>query len=330
MSQQYLILSNIEVQDANAVAGITYGFPAVTNFLGFVHALSRKLKGVTLDGCVIVCHDFQLHTYQADRNKYSDYYFSQTKNPSAGRYQNASKGNPPPVIEEGKIHMNVSLIIECDGSLGSSYDIEMFENNIKNLALVHRLAGGRIISIANAKVKTIENNQDWRKIRHSLLPSFILQERNSYLLDNLTKLQEEDSSVGMLEAWLDFCSIKYKAEPELKPNETLSEKTKAKWNQIERPNRGYLIPLMVGYQAIDRLYKAGEVANTRDPTKPFCFVEAIYSIGEWRSPHRIESIEEVLWRYSYREEEGYYLATQEAHDESKDKFDDISAELEFM
>ena len=331
---QYITLSHIEVQDANAIAGITYGFPAVTNFLGFVHALSRKLeekKGVSLGGCVIVCHDFQLHTYQADSYKYSDYYFSQTKNTSSGRYhQSKDRGNTPPVIEEGKMQMNVSLVIECNGLKSSnSEDIELFENYIKNLALRHRLAGGRIMSIASSRVESIVDENGFRKIRHRLLPGFVLKERNAYLQEHLAKLQEENSQADMLEAWLDFSSIKYRAEPILKDGEELSEKTEAVWNKVERPNKGYLIPLMVGYQAIDRVYEAGEVANTRDPTKQFCFVEAIYGIGEWLSPHRLESLEEVLWRYKYKD--GYYLTTQETDKSSKEEIDDdISNELDFM
>lgn len=329
---QYITLSHIEVQDANCVAGITYGFPAVTQFLGFVHALSRKLeekKAVTLGGCVIVCHDFQLHTYQSDAYKYGDYYFSQTKNPSAGRYQSASKGNPPPVIEEGKMNMNISLVIEChDFNIGDSKEIEALEKYIKNLTLRHRLAGGRIMQIANAKIETIVDEKGFRKIRRRLLPGFVLKERNDYLQEHLKKLQKENSSADMQEAWLDFCSIKYQAEPILKSNEELSEKTDATWNRIEKPNKGYLVPLQVGYQAIDKLYEAGEVANTRDPTVPFCFVEAIYGIAEWLSPHRIESLEEVLWRYRY--EDGYYLTTQNTYIHNENEFDDISSELEFM
>jgi len=326
---QYITLSHIEVQDANAIAGITYGFPAVTQFLGFVHALSRKVDekmGVTLGGCVIVCHDFQLHIYKSDR--YSDYYFSQTKNPTAGRYNEKYKGKDAPIIEEGKMQMNVSLVIECHGfNEGGNEEIRVFEQYIKNLALRHRLAGGRIISIADSRLETITDEKGFRKVRRRLLPGFVLKERNAYLQEHLAKLQEENSHADMLEAWLDFSSIKYRAEPILKDGEELSEKTEAVWNKVERPNKGYLVPLMVGYQAIDRLYEAGEVANTRDPTKPFCFVEAIYGIGEWLSPHRLESLEEVLWRYKY--EDGYYLTTQETYESSKDEIDDISEILEF-
>ncbi|MBU4202241.1 MAG: type I-F CRISPR-associated protein Csy2, partial [Candidatus Altiarchaeota archaeon] len=31
------------------------------------------------------------------------------------------------------------------------------------------------------------------------------------------------------------------------------------------------------------LYQPGDVANTRDPDCPFCFVESAHGLGEWRS-----------------------------------------------
>ena len=40
---QFILIDHIIVQNANAVAGFTWGFPAITHFLGFVHNLSRKL-----------------------------------------------------------------------------------------------------------------------------------------------------------------------------------------------------------------------------------------------------------------------------------------------
>jgi CRISPR-associated protein Csy2 len=34
---QYILIERIKVQNANAIAGFTWGFPAITHFLGFVH-----------------------------------------------------------------------------------------------------------------------------------------------------------------------------------------------------------------------------------------------------------------------------------------------------
>lgn len=38
-----ILLRRLRVENANAIAGVTWGFPAITHFLGFTHALSRKL-----------------------------------------------------------------------------------------------------------------------------------------------------------------------------------------------------------------------------------------------------------------------------------------------
>lgn len=119
----YITLSHIQVQSANCVTGITYGFPAITSFLGFVRALSIKLQkshGLTLDGCAVVAHQHQLLTYKADQ--YSDNYFSQTKNPAAGQYQQKNIGSTPPVIEEGRMHLTVSLVIKCQDFSGTDDD----------------------------------------------------------------------------------------------------------------------------------------------------------------------------------------------------------------
>jgi len=307
----YVTLSHIQVQSANCVAGITYGFPAMTSFLGFVRALSRKLQkshGITLDGCAVVAHQHQLLTYKTD--KYSDCYFSQTKNPAAGKYQQKNIGTTPPVIEEGKMHLTVSLLIECQGFSGTDDDKHNLEQHIKNLSFTHRLAGGVITDIKDVIYENIQNGNAFYQCRRRLLPGFILMDKSHYLTERLSVLQQENSNVEMLDAWLDFCSIKYQAEVQLEEGEELSSKTKASWNTIEKPNSGYLVPITTGYQAISALYPAGSVNNTRDNETSFCFAEAIYGIGEWLSPHRLTSLESAIWRYHY-EDERYYLCKQE-------------------
>lgn len=307
----YITLSHIQVQSANCVAGITYGFPAITSFLGFVRALSRKLQkshGLTLDGCAVVAHQHQLLTYKTD--SYSDHYFSQTKNPAAGQYQQKYIGATPPVIEEGKMHLTVSLLIKCQGFSGTDDDKLNLEQHIKNLSLMHRLAGGVITDIKKVIYENIQNDNGFYQCRRRLMPGFILMDRSQYLTEHYATLKQNNPDAEMLNAWLDFCSIKYQAEAQLDEGEELSSKSKAKWYLIEKPRTGYLIPLMTGYQAISEVYPAGTVKNTRDSETPFCFVEAVYGIGEWLSPHRLTNLDSAIWRYHY-EEERYYLCKQE-------------------
>lgn len=321
----YITLSHIQVQGANCVAGITYGFPAITSFLGFMRALSIKLQkshGITLNGCAVAAHQHQLLTYKADR--YSDFYFSQTKNPAAGQYQQKNIGTTPPVIEEGKMHLTVSLLIECQGFSGTEDDKRNFEQHIKNLCFTHRLAGGVITDIKQVIYENIQNDNAFYQCRRRLLPGFILMDKSHYLTKHLSVLQQDNPNAEMLDAWLDFCAIKYQAEAQLEEGEELSSKTKASWNYIEKTNSGYLVPITTGYQAISDVYPAGVVKNTRDVKTPFCFTEAIYGIGKWLSPHHLKSLERAIWRHHY-EEGRYYLCKQEPSKNTDDleQTDDI-------
>src|ERR1700722_11508278 len=109
MVKSLLILPNLEVENANAIAGFTHGFPAISNFLGFTHALSRKLKAshnLTLGGCAVVCHQHQIQAYRD--SKWEDYVYSLTRNPLT------KDGRPPGFIEEGRMHLKLTLVIECN------------------------------------------------------------------------------------------------------------------------------------------------------------------------------------------------------------------------
>lgn len=305
----YITLSHIQVQSANCVAGITYGFPAITSFLGFVRALSRKLeasKGITLEGCAVVAHTHQLLTYKTE--KYSDSYFTQTKNPAAGQYQQKNIGSTPPVIEEGKMHLTVSLLIECQGFSGTDDDKKKLEIYIKQLCFIHRLAGGVITDIKDVIYENINNEKAFLRCRNRFSPGFILMDRSKYLGEHFDALKHANPSAELLDAWLDFCAIKYQAEVQCDVGEISTTKSKVSWNYIEKPNSGYLVPITIGYQAISDVYFDGEVENTRDMESPFCFTEAVYGIGEWLSPYRLDNLDSAMWRYHYENE--YYLCKQ--------------------
>ena len=102
----------------------------------------------------------------------------------------------------------------------------------------------------------------------------------------------------LFEQWQDYCHP--------------TEKTDAVWEYIDKPESGFLVPLMVGYKAISKVYLNEEVANTRDNETDVCFTEAVHSIGEWQGIHRIKdesSLEQAIWRYHY--EKNWYLCKQD-------------------
>lgn len=372
---QYILISKLKVQNANAIAGFTWGFPAITHFLGYTHNIVRKLdktdefSGISLSGCAVIAHEHHVHTY----GKY-EAEFTQRRNPPY--LTSHDKASTPPVIEEGKMNMTVSLLIGCDGNIGNRKD--SFIKWLKNICLVQRLAGGTVIN-EDINVDIISNNEEnLRLIKRMLLPGFVLMDRSSYLQEHYDELCKSNPETELLDAWMDFAALKKRARPKhdlitkylakisgdvaevadfselenswqkhlenpyspdavpgslvqyfaaIEPdnkNEKFmrqwqayihpSEETDADWEYVSKPHKGYLVPIMSGYKAISPIYEPKIVKNTRDFETPVCFVEAVHSVGEWRSVHRIKAPEELrscLWNYYH--EEHWYLCKQQVN-----------------
>lgn len=384
---QYILINKLKVQNANAIAGFTWGFPAITHFLGYTHNIARKLgkisefSGISLSGCAVIAHEHHVHAY----GKY-DAEFTQSRNPPY--LTSHDKSSTPPIIEEGKMNMTVSLLIGCDGNIGNKKDSLIYW--LKNVCLIQRLAGGTVINediiidIFSDEIKNL------RLIKRMLLPGFVLMDRSDFLQEHYETLCKSTPDTEILDAWMDFSALKKSARPkhdlitkylakmnegsegatdysELeslwqkhletpysrdavpgnlvqyfaaievnKQNDKLqqqwhayihpSEETDADWEYIPKPRKGYLVPIMSGYKAISPVYKPGSVKNTRDGETPVCFVEAVHSVGEWKSVHHIRTPEELrscLWNYYH--EEHWYLCRQLMSTLPKKEYDEYAS-----
>ncbi|MCL1962161.1 MAG: type I-F CRISPR-associated protein Csy2, partial [Desulfovibrionaceae bacterium] len=54
------------------------------------------------------------------------------------------------------------------------------------------------------------------------------------------------------------------------------------------------------------IVNAGRLTNARDTTTEFRFVESLYSAGQWISPHRLRSSQDLLWYADSRLDDGLY------------------------
>lgn len=299
-----LILRNLRVENANAIAGLTWGFPTISNFLGFVHALSRKLPAdleLKLEGCGVICHNRQAQSYQP--RGWGDHVFALTRNPLTREEKS------PAFNEEGRMHMTVSLLIPIAGILDDRSEPNVLGPLIERLALSQRLAGGTIISIG--AVEILEPPESYeesllfeRRQLRKLLPGFALVQRSDLLIEHTRQCVTQDLAVEPLDAWLDFSAIKFQAEF---PDGVVDEQTPAEWHYAPKPGGGWLVPMATGYRGISDLYDPGQVARSRDSTTPFRFVESVYSVGEWLSPHRATALKQLIWRYHVEPETGWYL-----------------------
>ncbi|WP_410472855.1 type I-F CRISPR-associated protein Csy2 [Faucicola mancuniensis] len=320
----YILLERIQVENANCIAGFTYGFPAITAFLGFEHALSRKLKeqiGIELSGCAIFCHDYEVNSYQ-------DFYirFIQSRNPPLTLKGEESKKlkSPASIIEEGKMDMTVSLLLRIDGILSSNSELkEEYLTTIKGLVYQSRLAGGSLKKLKSIQIVS-DDKESQRKLKNILLPCFTLLDASHLLEEHFEKLQNEQS---LLECWTDFFAFKEKA---IRNHET----DEISWQRyIPENKKGWIVPLMIGYKGISPLYSPEEVENLRDTRYPFRFVEAVHGLGEWKSLHRISDLNTLFWQYHVENE--WYLCQQkqnmeihsQSHQSEQTDLDDMFSQL---
>ena len=238
-----IVLRRIRVENANAIAGLTWGFPAITHFLGFSHTLSRRLTethGLRIDGCAVISHEHQIHAHTSGR----DYQFALTRNPLTREAKTASFN------EEGRMHMTVSLLLECHGEIpNGEYGQRDLAEFLSQVCPTLRLAGGIIVDIQDISVMAMPAGaQDMGRLQWQLMPGFALRDRSSWLGEHHQTLLENDPNATLLDAWLDFAALKIQAETPEDGNIREGEATN--WHVVPKPNPGYLVPLMTGYPGL--------------------------------------------------------------------------------
>ena len=302
----FIILPHLQVQNANAISGpLTWGFPSPSAFTGFVHALNRKVGkklGITLDGVGIICHDFSPQITWS-KTAYANIFCLQ-------RHPLTKDGKTASFVEDGRAFLEVTLLIGVTGG----YDEEEGAHiaaQVLDVAQNMRLAGGSILpGKGQKKEKPLwiplpeyadERQLTYRQVRRSLLPGFALVSRGDLLQGKVHALRENgNKEATALDALLDFASIHYVPVPEEGDNPQ-----SVTWNI--RSKSGWLVPLPVGYGAISPVYAPGTVLCARDQQTPFRFAEAVYSLGEWVSPHRISDPLQLLWFHAANPDAGLYL-----------------------
>lgn len=204
-----IAIQNMQVLNANAIAGQTYGCISPISILGFMHALERKLKNnqaynnISMLGCVPIIHTQNLHVYQKDKIELK---FLQTKNPPP------SNSIKSPVIEEGRMNCTLSIILRYDGLIDDSHQ---FLKTLEQMCYLQRIAGGSILNIQNIKLYTIENDDkqnNLKKLIYSVMPGFIIHERSDLLKKHICQSKNIDTLDGLM----DFCMLKSKARPVFK------------------------------------------------------------------------------------------------------------------
>ncbi len=311
-----LVLPRIRVQNANAISSpLTWGFPSVTAFTGLMTALARRL-GPDADLCFesvgVVCHDFEAQVTQGGYTRS----FCLTRNPVL------QDGATAGIVEEGRAHLDVTLVFKVRVSTALLNDAARAECAalVADLVAGMRIAGGSVMPSLSGSARRPpraqlvlvggdpeESGKQFKRLSRQWLPGFALVSRDDLLQKRVTELRAAAGSTQptLLDAWLDLSRINHRATSKTVKDEATGESAEqVEWATDTRP--GWLVPIPVGYAALSELHPPGGVAGARDPTVPFRFVEAVYSIGQWVSPHRLRDIDQLTWKTDYNATTGLY------------------------
>jgi len=310
-SDGLLILPRLRVQNANAISSpLTHGFPSMTAFLGLMWALARKLEAhdlpLAFDSVGVICHDFDEQVTEGGYVKA----FRLTRNPVD------KDGGSAAIVEEGRMHMEITLIFGISGGF-VEHDEHAHDAIAQTVAFElsgMRIAGGSVLPSHDwrsrpALLRFGDDAEDvrrrFRHLRRRWLPGFALVCRDDLLHARLDQLREAAPETTALDALLDLSRFNWRpVRPDPESSPTPSATAKVEWKPEPRP--GWIVPIPVGFGALSELLPAGEVQSARDRDTPFRFVESLYSIGQWVSPHRLDNAEQLLWYASTDPAAGLY------------------------
>lgn len=317
-----LVLPRLRIQNANAVSSpLTWGFPSITAFIGLMHVLERKLRsqtGLQFWKVGVICHGFEAQATEGGFTRS----FHLTRNPVG------KDGNTAAIVEEARAHIDVSLVFEVCFPIDQSSQAqrEDLAKQVGDLVAGSRVAGGSVMPSLDrpglddrrrfrpylelAETDDEQRRKAFRRLARRLLPGFALVSRDDLLQARLATLRQSDPEATVLDAWLSLSRLTSRATRVTETDDKTGEVSEiVKW-KAER-HKGWLVPIPVGYSALSALHDAGEVANARDDHTPFRFVESVYSIGQWISPHRLSDPRDLLWFGDCDEATGLYRCINE-------------------
>lgn len=274
---------------------ITCGFPSIPAMMGFVHNLQRKIQplhpGIIFSQAGISSHSFIPGVRQVQGSEKITF----CKHPphTAKHVEKNKEGNFRGVsfVQEGKASITISIIIKIEDGLN---DGKALAQNIADLLPRLRFAGG---NIWGAKKVIFQNCPDTEKAHKQILcrlmPGFVLIDRKSLVTTSMEK------GLDALDAILDHLEIS-------RITEEVEQKETVYW-QRKSNESGWLVPISVGYHIIS---EPGYVKNQRDPETLHCFAENVITLGEFLMPHRLDRVENLLWKTHVDEDHGLFVYTQ--------------------
>lgn len=296
--KKYLLIPKLKIHNANAMSSAyTVGFPAMTAWLGAMHALERNIRSngyaIRLSALGVSSHACHVQLYS--EAKTGKKLLIGTANPLK-KSKKTGEFERPPFIEEARCNLLVSLLMEIKG-FNPDEEKEFLSCTATELSRM-KIAGGDIENDIlhrhgsnQIKIITVDfaDEKDIARLKRSLMPGYVLRERCDLLAG------ADDSLDELLENLAVCCTLER------------DDKGKVVGRQYKKvKNNGWIVPIMTGYRD---LTGACRVANQRSYDYEHHFVEPLVTVGEFVMPHTCQTVEEFMWHYDYDKENGIYCCT---------------------
>ena len=281
MTPGYVVFNQVKVEGLNAEPNqYIIGFPSITAFTGYGHLFERKANErfpetrIVVNGVSIICHDFSLEEGHPK-------VVGSTQGVAAGKIVN------PPILEEVKADMTVSLIL----SIMIQDDPEDMVPEISDFGHVFLdqapMCGGTCWG--QYPVETfLDIHELW---------GFLEQLPDGWLLQERLDLLESDTN-DSLDQLLEISSV-------------FRDDEQGPWS---RNQPGWIVPLAVGYQAIEEPQKRLSVRQAC----PHVYAEALIGAGEFIPVKKMifdysatPEIPKIFWKHRHDPQAGLYYTTCE-------------------
>ncbi|MEF1337220.1 type I-F CRISPR-associated protein Csy2, partial [Vibrio rotiferianus] len=184
-----LVLPKLQVQKANAFSSAySVGFPAMTAWHGFVHALERLLNQSGFD---IQLPQLGVVTYGVDVHRHKDrgdriYSLKDQGKPLK------SDASRPSAVESATCDLTVTVIAKIQGE----YDEQLLIKTVQRLLLTKlRCCSGVIVNNHKPWLKEIASDSDWFWLRRILMPGQAIISRQDLLQTSMEQTNDAIESM---------------------------------------------------------------------------------------------------------------------------------------
>ena len=301
MSQgvRYVMLPQMVIHNFNAESNqYVVGIPAMTAFTGYAHSLERAMQVagwlVSVEGIAVLLHDLRVHE-------------GHPKCPSA--MQGAKEFINPPIIEEIKGDMRVTLVLRLVWDKPArAWVKDRFDDGHPDLlrdlsGWVFRLpcCGGSCHDVGQIRLLHSQQQDDSGEYPLQTALQTVLRQDRAFVIQSRADLLQEAQSLGQdaLDALFDAMRV-----------------LRDEHGQWQRQQSGWIVPLAVGYQAIEMPQQRG---GARDGAR-HVYAEPLTSIGElvyaahwlWQADF---AFERVFWVHRHdAQQQTYFVTTLETEE----------------